>query len=401
MGPAATGELRLDYAVTGTHRFDHLSVADVHANVSVVPDGEAGDLRDGADGSGLGGRVVHLVCADVRHPVGAVDDALGVGIVPAVALDEPHAVGGAPPDPMLLNEVRIVSDALRVLLQLGLERALRQHIAEGSPDVAPAGLVGVGHVGHQPRRGLVRISSHGREIPIGIVVPAQVTVVAVVLPIAHVACDHPVDVRDVVGVLIGDLSAEERGHVSVGGAERERHGADIAFFFLCDFTVLALHLHSARCLLYGIEAVHKAVGGPRRGRGLAIAEGKENSLDPDGIKAVAILHLRVCRGDGGIQKGEGRAHFPHMVFQLPRRFVREFRAVEAGFHHIVVVRGLAGAKGAEEGDDQDQRRQRRHQDPAHRLAALFAGEDGECQLDELGFHRPPAFPKSISLYGGA
>ena len=50
--------------------FDDLTAADVNADVSLMPNSKAGDVRHGANGSGFLGVIVHLVCADIRHPMG-------------------------------------------------------------------------------------------------------------------------------------------------------------------------------------------------------------------------------------------------------------------------------------------------------------------------------------------
>ena len=126
--------MRLDHAVHGTHGFDHLSVSDVDADVTALPDSEAGDFGDRVNRAGLRCCVVHLIRADIRHPMRAVLDCLCLRIKPTVAFDEPYAVHRPPADPVRANEVCVVADCLRVLLQLRGEGALGQNIAEGAPD---------------------------------------------------------------------------------------------------------------------------------------------------------------------------------------------------------------------------------------------------------------------------
>ena len=117
---------------------------------------------------------------------------------------------------MLLNKVRVVADALRVLLQLRLERALCQHVAEGSPDIAPAGLIGVDHIGNQALGGFVGVGRDLRQMPLGIKGTRYIAVGAVVAEVAHIAHDHTVDVRDVVPILICDLPVQQRADLAIG-----------------------------------------------------------------------------------------------------------------------------------------------------------------------------------------
>ena len=49
VGPGAVGEYGFDYAVAGPHGLDDLAVPDVDSDMARVPDGEAGNLRDGLD----------------------------------------------------------------------------------------------------------------------------------------------------------------------------------------------------------------------------------------------------------------------------------------------------------------------------------------------------------------
>ena len=162
----------------------------------------------------------------------AVLDCLCIRIKPTVAFDEPHAVHRPPADPVGPDEVRVVADCLRVLLQFRGEGALGQNIAEGAPDVSPAGFVGVGHIGDEALGGLGGISRGGRQMPGGIEGSADVAVPAVVTEIAHIADDDLVDVRDVFVVLVRDFSAQQRGHTVVRSTERERTRHGVAFFFL-------------------------------------------------------------------------------------------------------------------------------------------------------------------------
>ncbi len=94
---------------------DDLTVSDIDSNVALVPDGKAGDLRDGVDHAFLDGVGVHGICANVRHAVRAVFDLLGISIQPTVALDEADAVGAAPSQPMRADEFLLTADLVGVL----------------------------------------------------------------------------------------------------------------------------------------------------------------------------------------------------------------------------------------------------------------------------------------------
>ena len=94
MCPIAFCKFRFDNAILCSHGLDDLTAADVNTDVSLMPNRKARNVRHGVDGSGLRGAVVHLVCTDIRHPMGTVVDGHRFRGQPAVALDEPYAVGG-------------------------------------------------------------------------------------------------------------------------------------------------------------------------------------------------------------------------------------------------------------------------------------------------------------------
>src|SRR5699024_1574249 len=92
VGPAAGRQPGLHHTVVGTHGFDHIPVTDVDPDVSGVPYGQPRDLRDGRNTPFLQGCLVHLICTNVRHTVGAIVHCIRLRIVPAVAFDKPDTV---------------------------------------------------------------------------------------------------------------------------------------------------------------------------------------------------------------------------------------------------------------------------------------------------------------------
>ena len=80
-----------------------------------MPNRKAGDVRHGIDGPRLRGVVVHLICTDVRHAMGAILDLHRLSIQPAVALDEPYAVGSSAAQPVGADDVLMVANTVRVL----------------------------------------------------------------------------------------------------------------------------------------------------------------------------------------------------------------------------------------------------------------------------------------------
>jgi len=83
-----------------------------------MPNRKARNVRHGVDGPGLRGAVVHLVCTDIRHPMGTVVDGHRFRGQPAVALDEPYAVGGPAAQPIGADDVLMIANTVRVLRHL-------------------------------------------------------------------------------------------------------------------------------------------------------------------------------------------------------------------------------------------------------------------------------------------
>ena len=121
---------------------DDLTVPDIDADMTFVPYGKSGDFGDGVDSAFLGGVVVHIVSTDIGHSVGGVDDVVGGRLKPPVALDETDTVGGSAAEPGGLDILCLAADLVWILRFLVLEEITVQHVAVGSPNVAPSFGVG-------------------------------------------------------------------------------------------------------------------------------------------------------------------------------------------------------------------------------------------------------------------
>ena len=167
--------------------------------------------------------------------------------------------------------------------------------------------------------------------------PIPSEILAAVAAATHGTGYHGIDVVDVAFVILRDCSAQMGFQIGVCLVQRDRH-RDGIFFFLCTGSpVLQSHFHGSGSGFGGVEAPHEAVRRPC-GRGvLPKAEGIKNSLDTDGVKAVAAVHLPIGRGHRRIQKRKGRAHLLDVISELCRNFCGEFRSVEARLHRVVVM----------------------------------------------------------------
>ena len=101
-----------------TNSPNDLTAADVNTDVSLMPNRKAGDVRHCANGSGFPCVIVHLVCADIRHPMGTIVDGHRFRGQPAVAFDESHAVGGPAAQPIGADDVLMIANTVRVLRHL-------------------------------------------------------------------------------------------------------------------------------------------------------------------------------------------------------------------------------------------------------------------------------------------
>ena len=138
MCPSAVADGSLDHACVGVRCVDDLTVSDINADMTFVPYGKSGDFGDGVDSAFLGGVIVHIVSTDIGHSVGGVDDVVGGRLKPPVALDETDTVGGSAAEPVGFDEVCLAADLVGILRFLILEQVLVQHVAVGSPNVAPS-----------------------------------------------------------------------------------------------------------------------------------------------------------------------------------------------------------------------------------------------------------------------
>ena len=115
MRPTSASQFCFNNTVLGSHGLNDLTAADVNTDVSLMPNRKAGDVRHCANGSGFFGVIVHLVCADIRHPMGTVVDGHRFRGQPAVAFDKSNAVGSSAAQPVGADDVLMVANTVRVL----------------------------------------------------------------------------------------------------------------------------------------------------------------------------------------------------------------------------------------------------------------------------------------------
>ena len=326
-----------------------------------------------------------------------VVDGHGVGGQPAVALDEPHAVGSVSAQPVGADEVRVLSYAIRILRQLVLQQFRRQHLPIRPPHIAPAGVPCVGDVDYKV--GCVlrsRIGEHG-DIQIDRCAAARL-IIAVEGIAAHTAHDHGVDVHGVAALRVCHHAATPCGEFFIDLLHRQGHGHLVCLLHQFLHAVLLRHRYHTRPRFRFVEAVHKAVCGSAGRRVVAEAEGKENSLDLYGVKA-AFLGFLIDIDGGRIQKGECLLHLGDMCAVFFGDFVRKLCAVERRGYHGVVVLGRSVTEAAQERRQQDQRRQEQRQHPTDGLSAILICQQGSrysCQYGR-GHHFPPAVPNNTAL----
>ena len=114
-----------------------LSVADIDADVSVHPYGDAGDVGHRINRAFFGRHVEHGIGAGIPNTVGAVFDLSGVTIKPSVAFNESDAIGGAAAEPMLTNEFLVLADLFRELRYFCREYGFVQHLTVCPVYIAP------------------------------------------------------------------------------------------------------------------------------------------------------------------------------------------------------------------------------------------------------------------------
>ena len=81
----------------------------------IVPNGKTRDIRHGIDDPRHRGVVVHLICTDVRHAMGAILDLHRLSIQPAITLDKSNAVGSSAAQPIGADDVLVIANTVRVL----------------------------------------------------------------------------------------------------------------------------------------------------------------------------------------------------------------------------------------------------------------------------------------------
>ena len=108
-----------------------LPIADIDADVSVHPYGDAGDVGHRINRTFLGRHVEHGVGAGIPNTVGAIFDLSRVTIKPCIAFDEPDAIGGATSEPMPKNKFLVIADLFRELRYLIRLRDSSRHPING------------------------------------------------------------------------------------------------------------------------------------------------------------------------------------------------------------------------------------------------------------------------------
>ena len=126
-----------------------LSVADVDADMAFMPYSQSRNFREGVNGTFFQCVFVHRIRINIRHTIDSISNIMRIRIKPTISLDEADAVSGSGPKPMRFNELRIRTDLIGVLFQLGFVSAFCQHLTIGSPNVSPAFFLGILRPGHE------------------------------------------------------------------------------------------------------------------------------------------------------------------------------------------------------------------------------------------------------------
>ena len=116
---------------------DDLTVPDIYPNVTLMPERKPRRFGDRIDRAFLRCIFVHGVRTDIGHIVCAVSDTAAFTVVPAVALDKTDAVGSSSTEPMCSDIFLLAADLVGVLRDLAVQHSFGQHIAVGSPYIAP------------------------------------------------------------------------------------------------------------------------------------------------------------------------------------------------------------------------------------------------------------------------
>ena len=172
-----------------------------------MPNGKTGNVRHGIDGTGLRGAVVHLIGTDVRHAVSSIVNGHCFRGQPAVPLDESHAVGGPAAQPVGTDKIFVAADTVRILIQFVGKERFGQHIAIGSPDIAPTGFPCVYGVGYKVSGVFTVGIGESRDVQVN-TASISAKELTVVIPAARSAGDHGIDVVDIALVILCDRPAQ-------------------------------------------------------------------------------------------------------------------------------------------------------------------------------------------------
>ena len=227
------------------------------------------------------GILVHLIGAVIGHAVFRVADGQVGGVQPAVALNEPHAVCRPAAKPVVLDKVLIIAHALGILLQLVVEQGFGEHIAVGTPDIAPVVLPRLDGVGGKVKVVLRPRADKARDVDLVVVVGAVLDIprVGVVTAVIRLIGLEPV------GVLVHGVALKQ------GLIEGPSPGLGVLLEAQILHQLLRVdpfHLHFHRGHAPILAAVYK----PQR-RGYGQTGGTEV---PDGLGAHGIEVLLVGHG---------------------------------------------------------------------------------------------------------
>ena len=326
----------------GAHGFDDLSISNVHADVAALPDGQARRLRDGADGPLDGGVAVHRVRTDVRHPVGAVSDRHGVRVQPAVSFDQTDAVRRPAAQPLGADDVLIAAHTIRILTDFGLQQRLRQSLPEGSPDVPPAGLPGVGDVCHQILRILRGEVCKLRGIQLRDPAAAILDFSSVAIRCA--ICNPVIDRLGICRQVLCD-GMPGSSEVGKGGLLIDRHRHRVGLFRIERLASVWICTggHGAGPFLVADKAVRN-VPCCRCGEFQVLiseAQGEEHRLDPVSIQA-RIFRFSIDFRHRPVQHLQAGLHNVHLSGIFRGHGGWDRTAVEHQVHGGVVMLGRAG-----------------------------------------------------------
>ena len=210
MGPAPALELRFYHAVPGVHGLYDLTVSNIYTDVPGLPHGQSRRVGHGLNAAFAPSVIVHTVRTHIGHTIAAVLDLHSLGVQPAVPLDEPHAVGGAPVQPVGTDEVGFIPYTLRVLRDLILQQLRRQHLAEGTPHIAPPGVPCVGGIDGQICTVLCGRVCKQRCFQFHRRIAARL-IGSVIGTAARAAHDHGIDLHGIGAFLCRDRTAPPHG----------------------------------------------------------------------------------------------------------------------------------------------------------------------------------------------